>query len=111
MFAGTEPASDPSAPGAGSEPLAGPRVRRSEFLNAAHWSLIGRALKLSPRQLEISRCVVDGSDEVEIAVSLRISRHTVHVHLERLYRKLGCRNRCELVVRLFAAFVSEDGRR
>lgn len=83
----------------------------SAFLAADQWASIGRALRLSPREVDISESVVDSLTEVEIGHRLGISRHTVHAHLERLYRKLGIKSRCELVVRLFAAYVSIDGRR
>jgi hypothetical protein len=35
----------------------------------------------------------------------RISRHTVHTYLDRLYRKLGVNSRAQLISVLFAAYV------
>lgn len=34
-----------------------------------------------------------------------MSPHTVHTHLERLYKKLGVANRSRLIVRVFAEYV------
>lgn len=57
-------------------------------------------LKLSPRETEIARAVVEGKGEHGISLQLGISSHTVHTHLERLYRKLRVNSRAELVVGL-----------
>jgi len=87
-------------------PAAPPESRRSGFLADQHWSEIARALRLSTREFEIVRCIVDGCSEARIAERLGISIHTVHTHLERLYRKLSVSNRSELIVRLFATHVA-----
>jgi AraC-like DNA-binding protein len=42
--------------------------------------------------------------EDQIARELGISAHTVHTHFERVYRKLGVRSRCQLIVSLFRAY-------
>jgi DNA-binding CsgD family transcriptional regulator len=54
-------------------------------------------LSLSRREREIALRSVRGLTEIEIARDLGISRHTVHTYMGRLYRKLGARNRVELV--------------
>jgi DNA-binding CsgD family transcriptional regulator len=79
--------------------------RASTVLAEGHWLSIAHLLQLSPRELQVSQCVVDGDNDAEIARRLGISRHTVHAHLERVYRKLGVGSRCGLVVQLFAAYV------
>lgn len=94
----------------GQEQALGYQGLTSAFLDPGQWASIGQRLGLSPRELEIVRCVVDGDGESGTAQRLGISVHTVHSHLERLYRKLRIRTRCQLVVRLFAAYVSMDGR-
>ena len=66
------------------------------------WSRIGEALGLSGRQLQIVQCIFDDHVEARIALELGISEHTVHTHVERLYRKLGVSSRCELLVSVFA---------
>lgn len=61
---------------------------------------------LSRRQIQIVKCVlVDEHNDKAIADSLHISRHTVHTHFERLYRKLDVSSRSQLVARIFAAYV------
>ena len=65
-----------------------------------------KALGLSRREVQVVSLVVRGLKDREIAVQLGITEATVKVHLRRIYRKLKCRNRTELAVRL----VTYDGK-
>ncbi len=56
---------------------------------------------LTPRESEVARLVADGAPNKEIAARLSISEHTARHHTERLFEKLGVRNRTSLA-RLFA---------
>lgn len=71
-------------------------------LSASEWTAVGLALRLSPRELQIVQAVFDDLKEAAIADDLGISAHTVHTHLERLYRKVGARGRTTMTVRIFA---------
>ena len=51
---------------------------------------------LSAQELQIARCVAEGSNNAEVAAALFVSRKTVEAHLTRVYRKLGVRSRTEL---------------
>ena len=75
------------------------------------WRSIGRSLKLSPRELQIVRCLFDDDTEAAIALRLGISSHTVHTYLERLYRKVGVSSRVALVVRVFGEHLAVNGPR
>jgi DNA-binding CsgD family transcriptional regulator len=79
----------------------------SAFLSSAAWSAIGESLKLSARELQIVTCIVEDLAETqdEVGRHLGMSPHTVHTHVERLYKKLGVANRSHLIVRVFAAYV------
>ncbi|MGH3116234.1 MAG: response regulator transcription factor, partial [Gaiellales bacterium] len=79
----------------------------SAFLSSAAWSAIGASLKLSARELQIVTCIVEDLAETQDDVGrhLGMSPHTVHTHLERLYKKLGVANRSRLMVRVFAEYV------
>jgi DNA-binding NarL/FixJ family response regulator len=70
------------------------------------WHDLERALKLSGRESEILKAIFDDQKESCIATNLGISAHTVHSHLERLYRKLRVSSRVTLVVRVLVEFVS-----
>jgi DNA-binding CsgD family transcriptional regulator len=54
-------------------------------------------LHLSPRQSQILGLVAAGRSDKEIAAALGISRHTVQMHLRRLYRERDLRNRSQAV--------------
>lgn len=69
------------------------------------WRDLALALKLSQRELEIVQAVFDDHKESLIASNLGISSHTVHTHLERLYRKLEISSRVALVSRVFIEYL------
>lgn len=70
------------------------------------WPAAVMGLKLSPREIEIVQCMLSFKEnEIAIAQHLRISPHTVHTHLERLYRKLGVNSRCQVIARIFLAYL------
>jgi DNA-binding CsgD family transcriptional regulator len=76
-----------------------------QFVATQEWKAICSHLKLSPREADIAALLLTDSTEAAVARELSISSHTVHSHLERLYRKLNVHSRCELVVRLFKAYI------
>lgn len=62
------------------------------------WQRIALALGIAPRELEIVRHIFDDRTEADIARELRISPHTVHTYLARIYHKLSVTSRVQLVV-------------
>jgi DNA-binding CsgD family transcriptional regulator len=76
------------------------------FLPDDVWRAIAASLGLSEREAQIARLLLsDDNREDTIATVLAISPHTVHTHLERLYRKLGVTSRCHVVARIFRRYV------
>jgi DNA-binding CsgD family transcriptional regulator len=59
---------------------------------------------LTRRELEIAVLVAAGCETKAIARRLRISFHTVRVHLARTYAKLGLHKQTELAARIAARF-------
>lgn len=59
---------------------------------------------LTPRELEIALLLAGGHETKSIARRLRISFHTVRVHLGRIYAKLGLHKQTELAARVAARF-------
>src|SRR5262245_44803842 len=55
---------------------------------------------LTSRELEIALLVASGERAKAIARRLRISFHTVRVHVGRIYAKLGLRKQTELAARI-----------
>jgi len=64
------------------------------------WGSLAERLSLSRREVDVAKLVLKDRKELAIAMDLGISQHTVHTHLERLYRKMGVSSRLELAVRL-----------
>ncbi len=77
----------------------------THVLPAAQWRAVLESLHLSDREAEILMQVFDDQKEQAIAFNLGISPHTVHTHFERMYRKLGVRDRTGLALRVFRAFL------
>ncbi len=78
----------------------------SSHMSTDEWRSIAGILGLPRRQLQIVQCVFDGLDEPSIGQELGLSSHTVHAHLNRLYKKIHVNSRCELIVRVFLAHLS-----
>lgn len=62
---------------------------------------IGCEERLTYREEQIARLVLDGRSNKEIARDLALGQPTIKTHLMRMYRKLGVSNRTELVGALF----------
>jgi ATP/maltotriose-dependent transcriptional regulator MalT len=84
-----------------------PIVRRDRsILPRDAWETIAKSLRISDRELEIVQGIFDDRKEFAIADELKISMHTVHTHLERLYRKLGVSSRLGLVLCILSEYLS-----
>jgi DNA-binding NarL/FixJ family response regulator len=56
-----------------------------------------RTLTLSPRFLDVLRLMAEGKTTREIALELGLSRYTVKNYIERIYERLGARDRAQAV--------------
>jgi DNA-binding CsgD family transcriptional regulator len=81
------------------------------FLSTSEQAELWCFFKLSPREAEIVRLMLLNYSELQVSRQLKISTHTVHSHMERIYRKMHVHGRCELVVTLFKVYVSLRGAR
>ncbi len=80
--------------------------RDRSILSYDAWKTIAKSLRISDRELEIIQGIFDDQKEFAIADELKISVHTVHTHLERLYRKLGVSSRIALVLYILSEYLS-----
>lgn len=69
------------------------------------WQALQDSLKLSARELQITRYIFADRKEKAIAEELALSPHTVRTYCERLYRKLNVNSRVEMVVRVVDRFL------
>jgi DNA-binding CsgD family transcriptional regulator len=60
---------------------------------------------LTPRELEVMRCVALGMSNSEIAHQLVISASTVRKHLENAFQRLGVQSRTAAVARVFPDYL------
>ncbi len=75
------------------------------------WGQIAKILTLSSRELQIVQGMFDDLEESAIADNLRISTHTVHTYVGRLYRKLRVSSRTALILAVFEAYVQRCSQR
>ena len=80
--------------------------RDRSILSSNAWRVIANSLCISDRELQIVQRIFDDRQEFAIADELKISVHTVHTHLGRLYRKLGVSSRVGLVLSILSEYLS-----
>jgi DNA-binding CsgD family transcriptional regulator len=76
------------------------KLRGASLLTDNAWLEIGRTLEITKRELQIVQSVFDNLSEVDIAKRFKLSPHTVHMHMNRLFKKLNVTSRTELVLRI-----------
>lgn len=82
------------------------KIDGDRLFTERQWSAIAVNLRLSEREFQIVRCCFEDLKESAIARRLGISYHTVHTHLERLYKKLGVCSRPAMMVQVFSAYIA-----
>jgi len=97
---------DEKISGGGSAMLNSIVSRDRSILTYNAWKAIARSLRISDRELQIIQGIFDDRKEFAIADELKISMHTVHTHLERLYRKLGVSSRVGLILCILSEYLS-----
>ena len=76
---------------------------------AASSPTTGELATLTPRELDVVRAVATGQSNAEIAASLVISEWTVKSHVASILRKLGLRDRAQVVVAAYESGLVEPG--
>ena len=72
--------------------------RGAGLLSEEAWVEIAGSLKLSPREQQLIRAVFNNLTESAVAENLSISPHTVHSHMNRLFKKLQVTTRAQMVL-------------
>lgn len=89
-----------------SQRISGRKLRGASLLSDYAWLEIARSLGITKRELQIIQSVFDNQHEADIARRFKLSPHTVHMHLNRLFKKLTITSRTELVLRIVEQMVS-----
>lgn len=100
------PSQSPSAPSVKSQRDLRHKLRGASLLSDHAWLEIGRTLGITKRELQIVQAVFDNQHEANIAKRFTLSPHTVHMHLNRLFKKLNVKSRTELVLRIVEQLVT-----
>ncbi|HEX6099734.1 MAG TPA: response regulator transcription factor [Thermoanaerobaculia bacterium] len=58
---------------------------------------LAHAPRLSPRERDVLRLVVEGKSNKEIAAALKVAERTVKFHMTSIFNKLGAENRAQAV--------------
>lgn len=74
------------------------------------WIKLCGDLHLSPREVDVLKCLFVGDSEKQIASRLGLSQATVHTHFQRLHHKLGVRSRTELMALVVRKLLEESRR-
>ena len=87
-------------------PASQSKLRGAAFLSNHAWREIASTLGITKRELQIVQSVFDNQHESDIAKRFKLSPHTVHMHLNRLFKKLNVTSRTELVLRIVEQMVA-----
>ena len=74
---------------------------------AVNAGLLSKQYGITEREVEIIKLIVEGQNNQEIGEKLYISPNTVKNHIYNIYRKIGVKNRYELINLLHTTFLSK----
>lgn len=78
---------------------------KRRLLSDSIWSHLSQRLRLSPKEAEVVRGLLNKRSETGIAKEMGVSRHTVHTHIKRLYRKLRITSRSAAIAHVFEEYL------
>lgn len=71
-------------------------------LPADVWAKVVQSLALSPQQARIVEALLRGMRDKQIAHEIGLTTPTVRTYLGRIFRRVGVKDRVELILRVFS---------
>ena len=68
-------------------------------LDEKQWLYVQRRYHISPRELQVIKCVCQGLTNGDIAAKLNVKRGTVKTHLRSIFNKTRVRNKITMLLR------------
>jgi len=84
-------------------------VQMDELVSEAKWQDVVDGFALAPRQADITRLLLQGCGDKQIARNLGITVPTVRTHLSRMFARLKVEGRSELILRVLLRIRGMDG--
>ena len=76
----------------------------NEIFTRTEWTKLWDRMPLPPRQKDITREIMRGLSDKQIATKLGIAVPTVRTHLGRMFARLNVRDRSELILYIIHQF-------
>jgi DNA-binding CsgD family transcriptional regulator len=71
-----------------------------DFLSPSDWKNIARAMRLTPRELELARLLFEDNGRASIARQLGCKQETVRAHIDHIFEKLAVKSRLQFELRV-----------
>ena len=75
------------------------------IFSKAQWTELAESLSLSPRQVDVVKCLFRGLADKQTARQLGLTINTVRDYMGRIYLKVGVEDRAELVLCVLSRFL------
>lgn len=68
------------------------------LLDDKQWLYVQRCCQLSPRELQVAKCICRGFGNEEVAREMQITSGTVKTHLRNIYRRIRVTNKIGMLL-------------
>lgn len=74
--------------------------------DAVTWAEVASSLRLSPQQVRVVEALLRGMRDKQIARVTGLAVPTVRTHFDRIFRRVGVRDRVELLLKIFTLAIA-----
>ncbi len=82
--------------------------QKKSIFSDDEWERIKEAMRLSPRQLDVVKCLFRGFGDKQIANHLGIAVSTVRAYMSKLFLKLSAADRVEVILCVLSRFLDQS---